>query len=240
MFDKFYLVRHLINAVNDVRKMEQRALRDTDPYLLKGTRFIWLKNPDNLTDRQRDRLVELARVAGLKTMRAYMLKELFRHLWSYKRKGWAKCFLDCRFWWATHSRLKPLRDFAWMLRRATRTESEATFLMQSPGSTVPWNQSRPWLRTGSYSGVVLGSRTRTSRATLRLFDAAPILRLPDPKLVEDPVSSREERADAAERDNVSEIPTLFEPDVVQREREHDALSSGPVAPFEICNPCTKR
>lgn len=117
VFDKFHLVRHLINAVNDVRKLEQKALRDSDPDLLKGTRFIWLKNPDNLTDRQRDRLIELERAVGLKTMRAYMLKELFRHLWSYKRRGWAKRFLDRWFWWATHSRLKPLRDFAWMLRR---------------------------------------------------------------------------------------------------------------------------
>ena len=52
LFDKFHLVRHLLNAVNDVHKMEQKALREADPALLKDTRFIWLKNPENLTDRQ--------------------------------------------------------------------------------------------------------------------------------------------------------------------------------------------
>lgn len=116
VFDKFHIVRHLLRAVNDVRKMEQRALREADPELLKGTRYIWLKNPENLTELQRIRLSDLEHM-NLKTVRAYLLKELFAHLWTYKRKGWAKRFLDRWFWWATHSRLKPLRDFAWMLRK---------------------------------------------------------------------------------------------------------------------------
>lgn len=116
VFDKFHVVRHLLEAVNDVRKLEARALRATEPELLAGTRYIWLKNPWNLTPKQRGRLRHLERL-NLKISRAYLLKELFRELWSYKRKAWAKRFLDRWFWWATHSRLKPLRDFAWMLRR---------------------------------------------------------------------------------------------------------------------------
>lgn len=116
VFDKFHIVRHLLRAVNDVRKMEQKALREAEPELLKGTRYIWLKNPENLTELQRTRLSDLEHMS-LKTVRAYLLKELFAHLWTYKRRGWAKRFLDRWFWWATHSRLKPLRDFAWMLRK---------------------------------------------------------------------------------------------------------------------------
>ena len=54
---------------------------------------------------------------NLRCNRAYLLKESFREFWEYKRKGWAKRFLKKWFWWATHSRLKPMRDFAWMLRR---------------------------------------------------------------------------------------------------------------------------
>jgi len=38
-------------------------------------------------------------------------------VWGYKYPGWAKKFLKQWFWMATHSRLKPLRDFAWMVRR---------------------------------------------------------------------------------------------------------------------------
>jgi hypothetical protein len=54
---------------------------------------------------------------NLKINRAYLLKELFAHFWTYRRAGWAKRYLKRWFWWAPHARLPPLRDFAWMLRR---------------------------------------------------------------------------------------------------------------------------
>lgn len=117
VFDKFHIVRHLLEAVNDVRKEEARMLKHTYPELLKGTRYVFLKNPENLTDRQRLRLATLEHQRGLKVLRAYELKELFRHLWEYRSRAWAKKYLDRWFWWATHSGIEPMRDFAWMLRR---------------------------------------------------------------------------------------------------------------------------
>jgi len=117
VFDKFHIAKHLNDAVNEVRKTEARQLKTADPELLKATRYIWLKNPGNLTDRQRLRLAELEKRGGLKILRAYQLKELFRRFWNYRSKAWANKYLDRWFWWATHSRMPPLRDFAWMLRR---------------------------------------------------------------------------------------------------------------------------
>ena len=67
------------------------------------TRFIWLKNPWNLTEAQHRRLSELEHL-NLKINRAYLLKELFAHFWTYRRAGWAKRYLKRWFWWATHSR----------------------------------------------------------------------------------------------------------------------------------------
>lgn len=116
VFDKFHIVRHLIGAVDKVRRMEAKALAEIDSEILKGTRYIWLKNPWNLTVKQKASLSELLRM-NLKVVKAYLLKELFRKLWDYRRKGWAAKYLKRWFWWATHSRIKPLRDFAWMLRR---------------------------------------------------------------------------------------------------------------------------
>lgn len=117
VFDKFHIAKHLNDAVNDVRKAEARRLKSTDPKLLSGTRYIWLKNPVNLTDRQRLRLAELEKHDGLKVLRAYQLKNLFARFWNYRSRTWAKKYLDRWFWWATHSRMEPLREFAWMLRR---------------------------------------------------------------------------------------------------------------------------
>jgi len=116
VFDKFHLIRLLLKAVNNVRKEEAENLKKSNPDLLKGTRYIWLKNPWNLTDNQRQRLSDLEKM-NLKINRAYLLKENFRELWNCSNRAEAKKFLDQWFWWATHSRIKPMRKFAWMVRK---------------------------------------------------------------------------------------------------------------------------
>lgn len=116
VFDKFHIVRHLMEAVDQVRRDEIREKGAEHKARMYRTRFIWLKNPWNLTEGQAFRLGELEGL-NLKINRAYLLKELFRYFWDYRRTGWAKRYLTKWFWWATHSRLAPMRDFAWMVRR---------------------------------------------------------------------------------------------------------------------------
>ena len=41
----------------------------------------------------------------------------YRELWEYTRSGWTKRHLEKWFWWATHSRLGPMREFSRALRR---------------------------------------------------------------------------------------------------------------------------
>jgi transposase len=116
VFDKFHIVRYLTKAVDEVRRQEIRDKGKDHKELMKNTRYIWLKNPWNLSENQKNRLGNLEKL-NLKINRAYLLKEAFRKFWSYKKKGWAEKYLKKWFWWATHSRLEPLRDFAWLLRR---------------------------------------------------------------------------------------------------------------------------
>ena len=116
VFDKFHIVRHLMNAVDQVRRDEIQEKGKEHKELMKHTRYIWLKNPWNLTDKQRSRLSALEQL-NLKINRAYLLKEAFRNFWSYSKPGWAAKYLKKWFWWATHSRLKPMRNFAWLIRR---------------------------------------------------------------------------------------------------------------------------
>ncbi len=89
VFDKFHIMQKLLQAVDEVRREEVRELKKTNPELLKRTRYIWLKNPENLTDKQRARLDYLEKL-NLRINRGYLLKESFRELWTYKLKGWAK------------------------------------------------------------------------------------------------------------------------------------------------------
>jgi transposase len=116
VFDKFHIVQHLTRAVDQVRRDEIREKGAQHRALLAKTRYLWLKNPWNLSERQRVRLSELEHL-NLKITRAYLLKEAFREFWDQGPTAFARRYLDGWFWWATHSRLKPMRDFAWTLRR---------------------------------------------------------------------------------------------------------------------------
>jgi transposase len=115
VFDRFHVVQKLLQAVDQVRRDEANELQKTNPELLKKTRYIWLKNPENLTDKQRARLGHLEQL-NLRSNRAYLLKETFREFWDYDNRKGAQRFLKKWFWWATHSRLKPMRDFAWTMK----------------------------------------------------------------------------------------------------------------------------
>lgn len=112
VFDRFHLVRHLGEAVDRVRRQMVRA----GAAAIKGTRYLWLTNPWNLRPEQRLRLGDLLK-SNLPIVRAYILKEAFHKLFDYRSKAAAQRWLKMWFWMATHSRLGPLRDFAWMVRR---------------------------------------------------------------------------------------------------------------------------
>ena len=53
-FDKFHVIKALNEAQDEVRRAEQKE----NP-LLKKSRFIWLKNPTNLTKGQSEQMEEL-------------------------------------------------------------------------------------------------------------------------------------------------------------------------------------
>ncbi|MHA1280250.1 MAG: transposase [Candidatus Helarchaeota archaeon] len=53
----------------------------------------------------------------LKTARAWAIKESFRDLWGYRRTGWALRHFKAWYFWATHSRLKPVIEKARMFRK---------------------------------------------------------------------------------------------------------------------------
>lgn len=116
VFDRFHLVRHLNDAVDKVRREMVQRLQGEEKSTIKGTRYLWLKNPWNLTETERLTLSTLLTI-NMPIVRAYMLKEAFQKFWDYFSPGWAEKWLRQWFWWATHSRLKPLRDFAHLLRR---------------------------------------------------------------------------------------------------------------------------
>ncbi len=105
-FDKFHVMKMMNEAVDKVRRQEQ-----SNNELLKKTRYVWLKNPENLTANQKQMLMSLKDLR-LKTMRAYNIKLALRDFWSYKYRKSAEGYLKQLYFWATHNRLNPVIDCA--------------------------------------------------------------------------------------------------------------------------------
>jgi transposase len=105
-FDRFHVMKLMNEAVDQVRREEQA--HNTN---LKRTRYIWLKNPENLTSKQVKELGSLKDV-HLKTSRAYDLKLSLRDFWNIRDPIIAESYLKKWYFWATHSRLVPVIDKA--------------------------------------------------------------------------------------------------------------------------------
>jgi transposase len=114
VFDRFHIMKHMNEAVDAVRKEENRLLLEDDIDILKGTKFFWLFAEENLPEKMVERFAFL-RDSNLKTGRAWAIKESLRELWNYRRRGWAELYWRRWYFWATHCRLKPVRKVAAMI-----------------------------------------------------------------------------------------------------------------------------
>lgn len=136
VLDRYHIVSNLNKAIDQVRADEARRMkRDGYQPILKHSRWALLKNPENLTERQSDKLADLLQY-NLKSARAYLLKEEFQLLWEYVSPGWAGKFLDGWCARVMRSRIEPMKKMARSLRthrqlilnwfRAKRTISAAS------------------------------------------------------------------------------------------------------------------
>ncbi len=110
-FDKFHIMKKINEAVDEVRRQEQ-----VENEFLKKSRYIWLKNPENLTENQKIRLSSLSAM-NLKTIRAYNIKLSLKEFWEIEDFDTAVLYLKKWYFWATHSRLKPIKEAAYLIKR---------------------------------------------------------------------------------------------------------------------------
>jgi transposase len=116
VFDKFHLIRDLLDSVNSVRSQAARALKKTHQNLLPRTRYVLLKNKENLTDKQQLKLRDLQRM-NLKSTLAWLLKEAFREFRESPDYEEAVWFLKQWCWMAAHSKLNLIKKVVKMIRR---------------------------------------------------------------------------------------------------------------------------
>jgi transposase len=105
--DKFHIIKHINEAVDKMRKEENNMLLKGGDYTLRGTKYLWLTRSVNLKEAQRDAFCRLKETT-LKTGRAWSMKETFSPLWRYNYRKSALNLFGKWYFWATHSRAKPM------------------------------------------------------------------------------------------------------------------------------------
>ncbi len=116
VFDRFHVMGLVTRAVDLVRRREHRERTAEGDATLTGTKYVWLKNVENLTDAQ-SVAFDILRKADLKTGRAWAIKENLRSLWMHFRPGSAVRHWKRWYGWAIRSRLKPIIDAARSIHR---------------------------------------------------------------------------------------------------------------------------
>lgn len=140
-FDKFHVMKLLNAAVDETRRSEQIQEKD-----LKSSRYVWLKNPCNLSKKQQKKLDSLSS-KKLKTGRAYRMKLLFQELFTYDED---RAIAGLKKWyvWATHSRLEPIKVFAKTLKKH-------------------WDGIVRWFKTKLTNGILEGLNSLVQAARVR-------------------------------------------------------------------------
>jgi len=162
ILDRFHIMSHMSKAIDKVRAGEARELqaKGFEP-VLKGSRWLLLKRPENLTDNQVIQLKELLRY-NLKAVRSYLLKEDFQFFWDYISPIWAGRFMDKWCNRTMRSRIEPMKKVAKMLR------SHRELLMN-------WFRAKGQFSSGAVEGFNLKAKLTTRKAFgFRTFQATEV------------------------------------------------------------------
>lgn len=117
VFDRFHVQKLASEAVDTVRRQEVSLLGEAEAgRALKKSRWALLKSPWNLTQRQGEKLSEVART-NKRLYRAYLLKESLAKGLDYRQRQRAEQHLKGWAQWAARSKLKPFVKLSRTIRR---------------------------------------------------------------------------------------------------------------------------
>jgi transposase len=117
VFDKFHVYGYLGQAVDQVRRDEQnQALKQSGQELIKGSRWLWLRNSKTLRRKQRHTLEEIMAI-NKNLQRAYLLKEDFEEFYTCETRDEAEQFLKQ---WTGRCKRTVLHPFHQLAKRLER------------------------------------------------------------------------------------------------------------------------
>lgn len=101
--DRFHLVKYLNEAIDKVRRREVKKHVE-----LKESRYVFLKNPENLTEKQRIKFEEISK-ANYEVSRAWQVKENFRDIFGRQT---IKDATSLVFQWISNSIRTKIKEIA--------------------------------------------------------------------------------------------------------------------------------
>lgn len=107
VYDKFHIMQHANEAVNEVRRAEFFRKGGRLREIVKGKRWLLLTRWVSLDGKKKQLLNELFKL-NRRVMKAYLLKEALEHLWEYKYEGAAVRYLQA---WVDQLRWQRLLPF---------------------------------------------------------------------------------------------------------------------------------
>jgi transposase len=114
VFDHFHVIKLMNEKLTALRRdLYRQATDDLHKEVLKGTRWLLLKNPENLCDERQERQrLEDALQLNQPLATAYYLKEELRQFWEQPHKTAARNFLTSWYTRAMDSGIRQLQDMA--------------------------------------------------------------------------------------------------------------------------------
>jgi transposase len=113
VFDRFHVMKLMNEKLSELRRGLQQEADQLGKKMLKGTRWLLLKNPENLNETRGDRQKLDEALAFNKPLAvAYYMKDLLRLFWELPNKTRAERFLQhwCDYAW--ESGIKALKNMA--------------------------------------------------------------------------------------------------------------------------------
>jgi len=113
VFDHFHVVKLFNDKLSKFRRALQRDASIIEKHVMKGTRWLLLKNPENLDDKRNERQrLEAALKINQPLATVYYMKEDLRRFWSQPNKEAALSFISDWIKRASVSGITMLKKFA--------------------------------------------------------------------------------------------------------------------------------
>ena len=94
VFDLFHVVANFNRVIDKVRNSEYRKASDEDKAVYKGTKYLLLRNRNNLKTQQQRQHLKLLLALNETISTVMILKETLKHIWTYRSRAWATKALD--------------------------------------------------------------------------------------------------------------------------------------------------